>query len=185
MNQTDAFLATTLPRLRHAETALHNGNAEPRIEMWSHDHSVTLFGGVMGGAGWAQIEPIFRRLGASFSDCKSYDNEVIAARATMLSPTPSLSSTPPPPSTEPHPRRTCCVSPPCSTATTESGRWCTDTPIRRDHRPPATSSSNSQPHQAPRVGDSDMTGDQVAGRVRRSTGEPPYHERRACPRESL
>ena len=81
MNQTDAFLATTLPRLRHAETALHNGNAEPRIEMWSHDHSVTLFGGVMGGSGWAQIEPIFRRLGASFSDCKSYDNEVIAARA--------------------------------------------------------------------------------------------------------
>ena len=43
---------------------------------------VTLFGGVMGGAGWAEIEPIFRRLGASFSDCSSYDNEVIAAGAS-------------------------------------------------------------------------------------------------------
>ena len=81
MNQTDAFLASTLPRLHHAETALHSGNAGPRIAMWSHDHSVTLFGGVMGGSGWEEIEPIFRRLGASFSDCKSYDNELIAARA--------------------------------------------------------------------------------------------------------
>ena len=48
MDQTDAFLATTLPRLRHAETALHNGDAGPRTAMWSHDRSVTLFGGVMG-----------------------------------------------------------------------------------------------------------------------------------------
>jgi len=49
--------------------------------MWSHDDRVTLFGAVMGGSGWAEIEPIFQRLGASFSDCTSYDNEVIAAGA--------------------------------------------------------------------------------------------------------
>ena len=61
------------------------------------------------------------------------------------SPTRSPSSTPPPPSTEAHPRRTCCASPPCSAARTASGRWCTVTPTRRDHRPPATSSSNSHP----------------------------------------
>jgi ketosteroid isomerase-like protein len=36
----------------------------------------------MGGSGWAEIEPIFQRLGASFSDCQSYDNEIIAARAS-------------------------------------------------------------------------------------------------------
>ena len=82
MDQTDAFLATTLPRLRHAETALHNGDAGPRMAMWSHDHPVTLFGGVMGGSGWEEIEPIFRRLGALFSDCSSYDVEVIAAAAS-------------------------------------------------------------------------------------------------------
>jgi ketosteroid isomerase-like protein len=82
MDETDAFLATTLPRLRHAETALHNGDAGPRTAMWSHDPSVTLFGGVMGGSGWQEIEPIFRRLGASFSDCSSYDVEVIAAAAS-------------------------------------------------------------------------------------------------------
>ena len=82
MDQTDAFLAVALPRLRHAETALHNGDAGPRMAMWSHGESVTLFGGVMGGSGWAEIEPIFQRLGASFSDCQSYDNEVIAAGAS-------------------------------------------------------------------------------------------------------
>ena len=64
MDRTDAFLATTLPRLRQADTALHNGDAGPRMAMWSHDHPVTLFGGAMGGAGWEEIEPIFRRLGA-------------------------------------------------------------------------------------------------------------------------
>ena len=82
MDQTDAFLARTLPRLRQADTALHNGDAGPRMAMWSHDHTVTLFGGAMGGAGWAEIEPIFRRLGASFSDCRSFDYEVIAAGAS-------------------------------------------------------------------------------------------------------
>jgi ketosteroid isomerase-like protein len=82
MDQTDAFLATTLPRLRHAEIALHNGDAGPRMAMWSHHESVTLFGGVMGGSGWAEIEPIFERLGASFSDCSSYDIEVVAAGAS-------------------------------------------------------------------------------------------------------
>src|SRR6187549_1894498 len=82
MDQTDAFLATTLPRMRQAEVALHDGDAEPRIAMWCHDDTVTLLGGVMGGSGWEEIEPIFRRLGASFSGCTSYDSEVIAAGAS-------------------------------------------------------------------------------------------------------
>ena len=82
MDQTDAFLTATMPRLRQAETALHNGDAGPRMALWSHDHNVTLFGGIMGGSGWAEIEPIFQRLEASFSDCTSFDNEVIAASAS-------------------------------------------------------------------------------------------------------
>ena len=81
MDQTGAFLSETLPRLREAEVALHNGDVGPRLAMWSHGDPVTLFGGVMGGSGWAEIEPIFQRLGASFSDCQSYEHEVIAAEA--------------------------------------------------------------------------------------------------------
>ncbi len=82
MNQTEAFLAATLPRLREAETALHNGVAGLRMAMWSHDEPVTLFGGIMGGSGWDEIEPIFQRLGASFADCTSYEIEVVAAGAS-------------------------------------------------------------------------------------------------------
>jgi ketosteroid isomerase-like protein len=82
MDQTNAFLAATMPRLREAETALHGGDAGPRTAMWSHADPVTLFGGAMGGSGWAEIEPIFDRLGASFSGCRSYDNDVIAAGAS-------------------------------------------------------------------------------------------------------
>ena len=82
MNQTEAFLTATMPRLRRAETALHNGHAGQRMAMWSHDDPVTLFGGAIGGSGWAEIEPIFAHLGAMFSDCTSYDNEVIAAGAS-------------------------------------------------------------------------------------------------------
>jgi ketosteroid isomerase-like protein len=82
MDRTDAFLTATMPRLHQAETALHNGDAGPRMAMWSHDDGVTLFGGVMGGSGWAEIEPIFQRLGAAFSHCPSFDNEVIAAAAS-------------------------------------------------------------------------------------------------------
>ena len=82
MDQTEAFLATTLPRLCDADTALHDGDAGPRLAMWSHDDPVTLFGGAMGGSGWAEIEPIFQSLGAAFSHCQSFDNEVIAAAAS-------------------------------------------------------------------------------------------------------
>jgi ketosteroid isomerase-like protein len=70
-----------MPRLRQAETDLHDGDAAPRMAMWSHEPPVTLFGGVMGGSGWAEIEPIFERLGAAFSGCRSFENDVIAAGA--------------------------------------------------------------------------------------------------------
>ena len=82
MDPTEAFLADMVPRLRDAETALHEGDARLRIDMWAHGEGVTLFGAAMGGSGWAEIEPIFERLGESFSDCASYENEIIAAGAS-------------------------------------------------------------------------------------------------------
>ena len=82
MDQTESFLAATMPRYHEVETALHNGDAVPRMAMWSHRAPVTLFGGAMGGSGWAEIEPVFRHLGASFSGCDSYQNEVLAAGAS-------------------------------------------------------------------------------------------------------
>jgi ketosteroid isomerase-like protein len=43
---------------------------------------VTLLGAAVGGTGWGQIEPIFDRLQASFSNCTSHEHEVIAAGAS-------------------------------------------------------------------------------------------------------
>ena len=82
MDETGEFLAATMPRLREVETALHSGDARPRMGMWSREDPVTLFGAALAGTGWAEIGPIFQRLGASFSDCTSYENEIIAAGAS-------------------------------------------------------------------------------------------------------
>lgn len=82
MSETEDFLAATMAKLCEAETALHNGDAGPRMAMWSRREPLTLFGAAMSGSGWADIEPVFEWLGSSFSQCQSYENEVIAAGAS-------------------------------------------------------------------------------------------------------
>ena len=82
MSDPDDFLARTMLRYHDAETALHNGDAAPRKAMWSRTEPVTLFGAGISGAGWAEIEPVFDHLEASFSNCTSYQNEVLAAGAS-------------------------------------------------------------------------------------------------------
>jgi ketosteroid isomerase-like protein len=80
VDERDAFLQATLPRLKAADTTLHSGDAGPRITTtWSHSDPVTLFGAVRTVIGWAEIGPAFEWLAKRFSDCKSFDIEVIAA----------------------------------------------------------------------------------------------------------
>jgi ketosteroid isomerase-like protein len=81
--EVDDFLTATMPRLTEAEIALHDGDASPRIAMWSRNDPVTVFGAAaLNGRGWAELGPLFERLGSSFSNCTSYENEVIAAGAS-------------------------------------------------------------------------------------------------------
>jgi ketosteroid isomerase-like protein len=82
MSEADDFLAATMPRLTAAEIALHNGDAAPRIAMWSPNDPVTLFGAAVTKSGWADVRATFEWLGSSFSDCTSYQNEIIAAGAS-------------------------------------------------------------------------------------------------------
>lgn len=82
MDETEEFLAAVLPRYVEAETTLHNGDARPRLSMWSRAEPLTLFGAAMSARGWAQIEPVFAALETSFSNCSSYRNEVVAAGAS-------------------------------------------------------------------------------------------------------
>lgn len=76
---TEAFLADVLPKLIAADTALHDGDPSLRIALWSHAEPVTLFGAATTNKGWGEIGKTFEWLGGRFSDCTSYDVEVVAA----------------------------------------------------------------------------------------------------------
>ena len=81
MSETEAFLASVLPRLTEADLALHNGDAGPRKALWSHDDPVTLFGPVRSGSRWDELRQLFDWLESQFSN-GSYEYEVLAAGAS-------------------------------------------------------------------------------------------------------
>ncbi len=80
--ETDRFLAEVLPVQRAAEQAIHNGDAEPRLALWSRRDPVTLYGAELSGSGWAELERMFRQVASWFSDSQEYEFEVIAAGAS-------------------------------------------------------------------------------------------------------
>ena len=82
MAEVETFLDSTMPRLKAADTALHNGDAAPRAAIWSHNDPVTLFGAAFQGSGWAKLSATFDLLASRFSDCSSWEYEVIAAGAS-------------------------------------------------------------------------------------------------------
>jgi ketosteroid isomerase-like protein len=81
MSQTDEFLTAIKPELDEVELALHQGDPAGRIAMWSRTPPLTLFGAAMNAVGWDQIHPVFETLGEQFSNCTSYQNEILAAEA--------------------------------------------------------------------------------------------------------
>jgi ketosteroid isomerase-like protein len=78
MSELDDFKAKTLTRMMESETALHDGDAEPRISMWSHHDPVTLFGAVVSKSGWAELGPFFHWLAAQFSNTTGYTFDLVA-----------------------------------------------------------------------------------------------------------
>ena len=82
MAEVDDFLHETWPRLIDAETALHNGDVEPRLRMWSRNDPVTVFGAWSSDAGWQDVSKLFRGLASRFSGSTSYDIELITAGAS-------------------------------------------------------------------------------------------------------
>lgn len=63
MREVEDFLAQTMPRQVEAEKAMHNGDAGPRLAMWSHDAPVTLFGAWVSKNGWKEVSRTFPWLG--------------------------------------------------------------------------------------------------------------------------
>jgi ketosteroid isomerase-like protein len=80
--ETDDFLAEMLPKQVAAETAIHQGDAEPRMAVWSRKDPLTVFGAKMSGVGWTELSEMFRNVASWFSDSTEYDFEIIAAGAS-------------------------------------------------------------------------------------------------------
>ena len=81
-SETEDFLDEMLPEQVAAETAIHQGDIEPRLALWSRNDPVTLFGAKLSGSGWPDLEATFREVATWFSDGTDYDFEVIAAGAS-------------------------------------------------------------------------------------------------------
>ena len=78
----EQFLADMLPMQRVAEQAIHNGDATPRLALWTRNDPVTVFGAGMNAFGWAEVEPLFHTVASWFSDSEAFEFEVIAAGAS-------------------------------------------------------------------------------------------------------
>jgi ketosteroid isomerase-like protein len=78
MSDRDDFLAWVNSALYEAELALHNGDPEPRRELWSRIEPVSVLGAWRNAYGLREINELFTALGKSFSDCTSYSFELQA-----------------------------------------------------------------------------------------------------------
>jgi ketosteroid isomerase-like protein len=75
----ESFRMMMLERQHAAEAALVGGDAEPRIEMWSHNDPVTLFAALgPSKAGWDVLEPMFRSVASRVSGGRDVKYEIIS-----------------------------------------------------------------------------------------------------------
>ena len=79
MGDREDFLVWVETRLRDAEVALHNGDAGPRLEIWSSNEPVTVLGAWKSAAGRDNVADLFHELEGTFSDCTSYTFALAAA----------------------------------------------------------------------------------------------------------
>jgi ketosteroid isomerase-like protein len=79
VSDEDKFIAWTQSSLRDAETALHNGDAAPRLSIWSLREPVSVFGAGRSATGQKQVRELFVALAEAFSDCTSHVYEIVAA----------------------------------------------------------------------------------------------------------
>src|SRR3954447_9012649 len=79
MSDREEFVEWVRTRLYEAELALHNGDAAPRLAIWSTREPVSVLGAWKTATNHAEATELFRMLAATFSDCVSYSFELVAA----------------------------------------------------------------------------------------------------------
>ena len=92
MSNLDDFLNETIARQVEAETALHNGDPEPRLAVWSTQDSVTLLGAATSKSGADEVRQFFRFLASQFSDPTSTAARTASGRSSTATATPLRSS---------------------------------------------------------------------------------------------
>jgi ketosteroid isomerase-like protein len=78
MTEDEDFLAWIKTVLYEAELALHNGDAAPRRALWSRNEPVSVLGAWRNARGQDELDELFISLGRSFSDCSSYEFELLS-----------------------------------------------------------------------------------------------------------
>ena len=79
MTDREKFITWTQSRLRDAETALHNGDAEPRLALWSAREPVSVLGAWRSAIGDEEVRELFHTLAKTFSDCTSHIYDIVSA----------------------------------------------------------------------------------------------------------
>lgn len=79
MSDREEFLEWVRTELRDAEVAVHNGDAGPRRAIWSRNDPVSVLGALKNAIGQQQLDDLFGQLADTFSDCTSYEFELLEA----------------------------------------------------------------------------------------------------------
>jgi ketosteroid isomerase-like protein len=81
MSERDDFLKWVDTELRDAESALHDGDPNPRLAIWSTQDPVTVFGAWLTSTTSVETQALFHRLETKFAGNVSSAFELISADA--------------------------------------------------------------------------------------------------------
>jgi ketosteroid isomerase-like protein len=79
MTPHEEFVAWVRSTLTDAEHALHDGDAAPRRALWSRHDPVSVLGAWRNAVGQAEVDALFAHLADAFSDCTSFEIELVDA----------------------------------------------------------------------------------------------------------
>jgi ketosteroid isomerase-like protein len=79
VSERDEFITWVQSDLVDAEIAVHNGDVGPRRALWSRNDPVTVLGAWKNAFGQRELDELFGQLAESFSDCTSYELELLEA----------------------------------------------------------------------------------------------------------
>jgi hypothetical protein len=81
MNERDDFLAVTIPRQMRRRRRSTTATLRPERRC-GRGTTRSLYSAAVSGSGWEEVSRVFEWLTSIFSDCESYELEIVAAGAS-------------------------------------------------------------------------------------------------------